>query len=269
MSKANKQNDFHKANKNPLGEWVVSRLLLMRGLKNAFGGVYARIDPTALSLRHRAPYPLIFCLTHSGWFDGHLAALLNKRIFEHDAYLMMEEPNLARYPFFTWAGVFGIDRDDPRKALASIEYITDILAQGSNTSLWMFPQGTMRHPDERPLKLFGGISNIARRVGKCAIIPVAIRYDFMMEQAPDAYVRMGAPILFDPHTDTLSSRALTEQLRLAMEAQADHLHAEISAYNKDGYKLLLAGRGSINRIWDGVLKWVGMLKGFVMRRKRA
>jgi chlorobactene lauroyltransferase len=251
---------FHKANKNPVGNWVVYTLLLKRGLKQAFGGVYARIDPVALSLRRKAPYPLIFCLTHSGWYDGHIAAILNERIFKHDPYLMMEEPNLARYWFFTWAGVFGIDRDEPRNALASIEYITDILAKGKNRALWMFPQGTMRHPDERPLKLFGGVANIVRRIGKCAILPVAIRYDFMMDQAPDAFVRIGPPIVIDPGDSAPGSRQLTEQLREAMEAQADRLHTEISAYNKVGYKLILVGRGSINRKWDNVLKLFGKVK---------
>ncbi len=259
--------EFHKANKNPAGNWAVHNLLLKRGLKKAFGGVYARIDPAALKLQRKAPYPLIFCLTHSGWFDGHLAAILNERVFKHDPYLMMEEPNLARYWFFTWAGVFGIDRDDPRNALASIEYITGILAEGKNRTLWMFPQGTMRHPDERPLKLFGGVANIARRVGKCAIIPVAIRYDFMMEQAPDAYVRIGAPITFDPAENTVSSRQLTDQLREAMEAQADQLHAEISAYNKDGYRLILGGRGSINKKWDSVVRVFARVKRLVGGRR--
>lgn len=251
--------EFHRANKNPLGEWVVYNLLLVRGLRHAFGGVYARIDPATLRLRGHAPYPVIFCLTHSGWFDGHLAALLNKRIFGHDAYLMMEEPNLARYWFFTWAGVFGIERDDPRKALASIEYITRILREGRNKTLWMFPQGTMRHPDNRPLKLFGGVANIARRVGRCSIVPVAIRYDFMMDQAPDAYVRMGAPIMFAPQAEG-GSRQLTDELREAMEVQADLLHAEISAYDRQGYKRVLSGRGSVNKVWDGVLRSVGRVR---------
>jgi chlorobactene lauroyltransferase len=267
MNKNGEQAGFHKADKRPLGEWAVHNLLVVRGLKRAFGGVYARIEPATLKLRRKTPYPLIFCLTHSGWFDGHIAALLNKRLFEHDAYLMMEEPNLARYPFFTWAGVFGIDRDDPRKALASIEYITELLAQAENTALWMFPQGTMRHPDDRPLKLFGGVANIARRVGKCAIVPVAIRYDFMMDQAPDAYVRFGTPILFDPEDRAGGSRGLTETLRLAMEAEADLLHAEVSTYNKGEYKLVLAGRGSINKTWDAALKAISRIKQLLGGRR--
>jgi 1-acyl-sn-glycerol-3-phosphate acyltransferase len=250
---------FHKANKTPLGEWAV-HAFVARGLRAAFGGLYVRIEPATLGLRRHTPCPVIFCLTHSGWFDGHIAAVLNKRVFRHDAYLMMEEPNLARYPFFTWAGVFGIDRDDARNALASIEYITGLLADGEHRALWMFPQGTMRHPDERPLKLFGGVTNIARRLGRCLIVPVAIRYDFMLEQAPDAYVRMGAPILFDLEGDAAGPRGLTERLRLAMEAEADTLHAEVTTYNREGYRRVLTGRGSINRIWDRALESLGRLR---------
>ncbi|MBF6614314.1 MAG: hypothetical protein IVW55_14425, partial [Chloroflexi bacterium] len=94
---------FHTANKNMVGDWLVSRLLVQRGLSNAFGGVYLRLDPKTARLRGQPPYPVIFCATHSGWWDGHTAALLNCRVFKQNAYLMMEEANLVRYPFFTWS----------------------------------------------------------------------------------------------------------------------------------------------------------------------
>ena len=38
-------------------------------------------------------------MTHSGWFDGHIAFILNERVFHYDGYMMMEEVNLARYFF--------------------------------------------------------------------------------------------------------------------------------------------------------------------------
>lgn len=267
MSKEGLQ--FHRANKNPPGEWLVYTLLLERGLKRAFGGVYAHINRETLALAGRGrggSGPVVFCMTHSGWFDGHLAALLNKRIFKHDAYLMMEEPNLARYAFFTWMGVFGVDRDDPRKALASIAYITDLLTEDEGRALWMFPQGTMRHPDARPLKLFGGVANIARRLDRCAIVPVAIRYDFMIDQAPYAFMRLGAPVRYS-RAEGIGSRELTERLRIAMEAEADSLHADVSAYSREGYRRVLAGRGSVNKVWDGVLKIVGKVKSIMGARR--
>jgi 1-acyl-sn-glycerol-3-phosphate acyltransferase len=261
--KAASTSSFHRANKNLPGEWVVYHLLLVAGLKRAFSGLYVAVDPATLRLRGRTRYPVIFCMTHSGWFDGHIAAVLNKRIFRHDAYLMMEEPNLSRYFFFTWAGVFGIDRDHTRNALASILYITDILKGGPNRALWMFPQGIMRHPDARPLELFGGAANIARRVGRCYIVPVAVRYDFTVDQAPGAFVRIGPPILFDANAgpDGLGSSELTERLRLTMEAEADQLHQDVAAYRTNIYKRILAGRGSVNKGWDVVMRVARALRG--------
>jgi chlorobactene lauroyltransferase len=251
---------FHRANKNALGAWVVYRFLLSAGLKRGFSGLYMSIAPSTLRLRRVSAYPIIFCMTHSGWFDGHIAAVLNKRVFKHDAYLMMEELNLARYFFFTWAGVFGIDRDHPRNALASVRYISDILKSGSNKALWMFPQGTMRHPDARPIKVFDGATNIARRVGICYIVPVAIRYDFTIDQAPGAYVRIGPPMLFNVNTAG-DSRRMTQMLGEALEVEADRLHSDIAEYDTHAYKRLLAGRGSVNKRWDVVVRMVRKVMG--------
>ena len=192
-------------------------------------------------------------MTHSGWFDGHIAAVLNKRVFKHDAYLMMEEPNLARYFFFTWAGVFGIDRDHPRNASASIHYISDILKSGPNKALWMFPQGIMRHPDARPIEVFGGAANIARRVGGCYMVPVAIRYDFTVDQAPARSCASALPILFNANT-TRDARQMTQMLGEALEVEADRLHSDITEYDTHAYKRILAGRGSVNKGWDVVVR---------------
>lgn len=253
---------FHAANKNVLGEFVLTRLILQPSLRRSFGGVYMHVDPAALAMR-RATVPVIFCATHSGWWDGHMAYLLNDRIFKHDAYLMMEEVHLARYPFFTWGGVFGVDRDDVRKALSSIEYIASLLKERPGRALWMFPQGTMRHADERPLKIYGGAANVARKVGECAIVPVAVRYDFLMEQAPDAFVRIGPPL---PGTRGLPSREITSLLTQALTHCADGLRRDVTSYDLGAYKRVYAGRGSVNRRWDGVTGLISRLKSSLTGR---
>jgi len=248
---------FRRANKNPLGAWLVQTLLLKPSLKRAFGGVYAHIDPATLKLRSDASRPIIFCMTHSGWYDGHIAFMLNDRVFRRDGYLMMEEVNLARYFFFTWLGVFGVDRDDVRNALVSIDYISDILRDGENTALFVFPQGEMKHPDERPIKLYSGVATIARKVGRCALVPVAVRYDFIMEQAPDAFVRIGPPTLLDGENSPINAKELTNHLTDALTLVADQLHGDVSAYNRQPYRRLMSGRGSINRVWDNFLRLLG------------
>lgn len=244
---------FHAANKNGLGEWALQRIVVP-SLRRMFGGIYVYIHPATLRLRSPVESPVIFCLTHSGWWDGHIAYMLNQKIFKHDGYLMMEEVHLARYAFFTWVGVFGIDRHDARKAIASIEYITGLLKETPNSTLWMFPQGTMTHPEVRPLDVFGGAANIARRVGRCAVVPVALRYDFLMEQRPDAFARLGPPIFLGE--ERVSSRELTVRISQAMTQTADELRGDVLSRDTSSYRRLIAGKGSINRVWDRVVKMV-------------
>lgn len=275
---------FHTARKNSAGEWLVNHLLIDPALARAFGGIYVHVHPAALRLRatrcrvERARLgtrysvfgtPVIFCATHSGWFDGYVASLLNRRIFHHDGYLMMEEASLRRYPFFTWAGTFGIDRDHTRAALASIEYIAGVLSgsdegrrtkaqgsfrpsSGSRRSLWMFPQGIVSHPDVRPLKLYGGVAHIVRRVGDCVLVPVALRYDFLMEQAPDAFAWVGPPLELAGTQYPL--RELTAKLTASMTELADRLQADVTSYDLRSYRRIFSGRGSVNRAWDRVLR---------------
>lgn len=249
---------FHTASRNPPGAWVVNNLLIGPALGRAFRGVYMYADPAALRLREEPGVPIIFCSTHTSWWDGYMAGVVNRAWWKRDGYLMMEEVNLARYPFFTWVGVYGVDRDDPRKALASIEYTAALLNEEPNRAVWMFPQGTITHTDTRPLRLYGGASHIARRTGQCALVPVALRYEFRMEQAPEVFVRVGPAIRLDPGARRIAARELTEQLNRAMSENDDALHADLVASNLKRYRKIRSGRGSTNRVWDGVLKLLGV-----------
>lgn len=256
---------FHRANKNRPGDWAVKRLLIGPALRRAFGGVYAYADPSSLALRGRPDLPVVVCSTHTGWWDGYMAPLVNRRVFGRDGYLMMEEVNLARYFFFTWGGVFGVDRDNPRKALASIEYSAQLLTEAPNRLVWMFPQGTITHPDRRPFMLFGGAAQVARKTGRCALVPVAMRYEFLMEQAPDAFVRVGLPIIVEGEAGRLSSRELTSRLQQAMTETDDALHADLIASNFGHYRRILLARGSSNRVWDGIFRVASAAKNTLFR----
>jgi 1-acyl-sn-glycerol-3-phosphate acyltransferase len=251
---------FHPANKNVLGNWVVTRLLLVRAVRRAFGGVYLYMDPEARRLRSEPEVPVIYCSTHPGWWDGYLAYLVNDKALRRDGYLMMEELHLAGVPFMTWVGVFGVDRHDPRKALASIEYIVDILKHRPNTALGMFPQGTITHPDRRPLGLYGGVGNIVRKLPTCAVLPVALRYEFLLEQAPQVFIRVGRPLRFEVQRERLSSAEVNARIEAAMTNVADKLHADIVAGDLKAYRQVLRGRGSVNRAWERVQGVAGRVR---------
>lgn len=121
----------------------------------------------------------------------------------------------------------------------------------------MFPQGTITHSDTRPLGLYGGVAHIARRAGRCALVPVALRYEFRLEQAPEAFARIGPPIIYDPEAERLSSKEVTADLQAAMSQTDDFLHAHLVAKNLASYRRILSGRRSASGVWDGVLKIVG------------
>jgi len=246
----NNTRPFHTANKHLLGEWLVGRVLIQGALSRAFGGVYAKVHPATLRLRSQEHLPIIFCATHSGWWDGHMAYILNKRVFRRDAYLMMEEAQLARYSFFTWVGAFGVDKHNARNALESVRYITPIVSERPNSALWIFPQGEMSHPDARPIRAYGGAANIARRLGDCALIPVAFRYDFLREQAPDAFANVGTPLLVGPQEAQPVS--LTARLSEALTSTADELHENVTLHNLASYRRVLGGRGSVNTKWNRI-----------------
>lgn len=249
--------DFYRAAKNPLGERLVYRLLIRPSLRRAFGGVYVHVHPDTLRLRRNPPVPVIFCMNHSGWFDGYMTALFNRLVFQHDGYLMMEQERLDSTFFFTWVGVFGINRESPRSAVASLQYIAEVLAERPGRSLWMFPQGMVRHADYRPVELYNGASNIARRLGKCALVPVGARYDFLEQQPPDAFARIGPPIYVDAEREPINQKELTDRLARAMTAELDALHADVAAYDLSPYRKLLSGRASVDQVWDGVLQAAG------------
>ena len=256
---------FHPANKNVVGNWVLTRLLVLPALRRAFGGVYLYLHPEARQLRAEPDVPVIYCSTHPGWWDGYLSYVVNDKTLQRDGYLMMEEVHLAGVPFATWGGVFGIDRHDPRKALAAIEYIVDILTQRPNTALYMFPQGTITHPDRRPLGLYGGVGNLARKLRRCAVLPVAVRYEFLLEQAPEVFVRVGAPLRFDMRSERLPSAEVNARIEAATTGTADRLHTDIVAGDLHAYRRVLRGRVSVNRRWERVAGLLGRLRDRLQR----
>ena len=256
------EESFHRSNKNRPGEWVVNHLLILPAARRAFGGVYVYADPETLRLSTGGSVPAIFSATHSGWWDGYIAGIINRNVFKHDGYLMMEEVSLQRYPFFTWTGVFGVDRDNARSALASVDYSARLLSEKPGRAVWIFPQGTITHPDARPLRLYGGAAAIARRVtgGKVALVPVAMRYEFRLDQAPDAFARIGPPLHLDAETGRLSSKEITSRLEEEMLKCADRLHEDLVANNVRAYRRILSGRGSSSKVWDRLLRILGLVR---------
>jgi 1-acyl-sn-glycerol-3-phosphate acyltransferase len=242
-----------EARKNRTAEWIIHRALVEGGLRRMFGTIWLQAERATLAALCGPPParrpPLIWVSPHPSWWDGYLGWLVNRRLGNRDGYLMMDAEFLPNYRFFTLAGAFGVDRQNPRAALESVEYIAGLLGARPNRALWIFPQGTITPPDRRPLQLYGGVSHILQRLAVADVVPVAWRLAFREEQRPEVLIRIAAPLRFTAD-GVPPSRNLTAQLADALTAEDDAIRAALIADDLRGYRPLLQGSPSINRRWD-------------------
>ncbi len=187
--------------------------------------------------------PVILAANHSNWWDGFIAYYLTNRLMKCDDYLMMDIEQMNKYSFFRYIGVFSVDRKNPAEAMRSINYAADLI-KNTNRCLWIFPQGEMTPQDKRPLVLYSGISKVAERAGKVKIIPVAFRYEFLMEQRPEVFISIGKPVEF-----TAGNKNFTSELEQLMTAKLDELKSDVT--NGTGnFEIVFTGKSSRNKSFD-------------------
>ncbi|MER3523886.1 MAG: hypothetical protein C4326_07400 [Ignavibacteria bacterium] len=82
----------------------VFRLYNRRLLQKHFASVRAAgLD----HVRYLDPHLPVVCIgNHSCWWDGLIELFFAREVFDCDPYLIMEEQQLVRYPFFRWLGAF-------------------------------------------------------------------------------------------------------------------------------------------------------------------
>jgi 1-acyl-sn-glycerol-3-phosphate acyltransferase len=232
-----------QAAKNPLGERLVWRLV-RSSLRSHFHAVHVRRNGD----EQIAHLPTIYYVNHSNWWDGYLCMALNQLALRQDCYLAMEQKNLRRYRFFAWAGVFGLDRDDGRDALAALDYAAALLKDHPERAAFMFPEGTMAPNDHRPLRFYSGVAHLARRVGDVRIIPIVLRYEFLQEQRPEAFISVGPPQIVS--AASLHPRALTASLATTLTTELDALRDDVVAERLADFQPILQGKGGVDRIFD-------------------
>ena len=192
--------------------------------------------------------PIIFYGNHSNWWDGLLQFFLSTDVFGFDSYLMMDELQLRRYRFFRWIGVFSVDRAAHRGILASIGYAAGLFVK-PNRVLWIYPQADMRPNDVRPLRFFGGIARVLELAGKAQVIPIAHRYEFLMEQRPEIFIAVGEPEIVDGVRDR---RMFLRDLEMKLTRLLDDVRGDVIGGRMDDYAVILRGRRSTNVTYDDV-----------------
>lgn len=183
--------------------------------------------------------PLVLYANHSSWWDG-LTAFQVGRACKLEQYAMMEERHLREYPFHRRLGAFGVVRENARDAARSIEYAGQLL-KGTSRAVWIFPQGETLANDARPLVLYTGAARIIERAGLADAAPVAMRYEFLDDYRPEAFVRIGAAERVTVAAD-FNAKRLTELFAKRLTETLDELRADILAGDFVGYKEIVAPR---------------------------
>lgn len=204
-------------------------------LRRRFHGVYVFGAETLRGLDPKTP--LIGCVNHTNWWDGFVLYVLSWRWLPHDIYLAMEESNLRRYRFFTWMGVFGVDLADRRAALPGLRYALRLLRPGR--LVWMFVQGRLLRPAAR-IEVKPGALFLARRTG-AELLPLALRYEWLVESRPSVFIAVGAP---------LAASATADELAAVLNTLYAQVDARLDPLDLTGAEALFPPRMSMNKRWD-------------------
>lgn len=184
-----------------------------------------------------ASIPCLIFANHSSWWDG-LVAFQISHFLNLDSYFMMEEKQLKNLPLFRKLGAFSIVREKPREALESVNYSVKLLKRISQQTLWIFPQGEILPNDARPFKFFNGVSHIIKKTENCAVVPIALRYEFLGNFKPEIFVQIGEAEIFSSKNG-FDKRILTENFNEKLTDLLDTLKKDVIERNFANYRNIL------------------------------
>jgi 1-acyl-sn-glycerol-3-phosphate acyltransferase len=212
--------------------------------------IKGEIDPP--TIKGEKP-PVIYIANHTSWWDGFVAYEAYTGQSKYDHYIMMEEQNLRQFRFFTWAGVFSINKDKQSAIIESLRYAIGLLEK--KHAVWLFPQGKIEHLEKRPLQFFSGVSYMLQHCPQAVVKPVTLYYSFGTEQKPEASIYFGEPIRAD--WTTFERKEVTTMLQAKLEQQLD-MHRSWYVEQSDSLSewSTMIRSSSTDRWFLTVKKWV-------------
>jgi 1-acyl-sn-glycerol-3-phosphate acyltransferase len=200
-------------------------------IRGAFEAVHIRGLERFAALSRESP--LLLVSNHSSWWDPMTLIYLMPRRLRLDAYAMMDEKNLRRFPFLGRVGAFGVDLRGGR-AEPSLRYAEGLLDRAGRVVL-VYPQGRERASTVRPLGFRRGSALVASRVSGAPVVPLGVRYEVAGTEHPLMFLSFGEPL--PPIADVEEGRARQEE---AVTAELDTLDDRVCRL-RDGDEAALQG----------------------------
>jgi 1-acyl-sn-glycerol-3-phosphate acyltransferase len=172
---------------------------------------------------------------HSSWWDGFIIYLVNDLYWKKKPYVMMEEKQLKRFPYFNKLGAYSVCPGNKTDVEKSIIYTAELLAKPENL-VFMFPQGKLLPWHQRPLVFKQGYKRILDSVSVKPLIYICgIRPEFTREQYPEIFLEFRSVNMDETEKDELTG---------IMENLLKNLENRIVLEEKGS--LLFAGRKSLS-----------------------
>jgi 1-acyl-sn-glycerol-3-phosphate acyltransferase len=204
--------------------------------------------------------PVIVVLNHPSWWDPLICTVLSREFGDAttEHYGVIDEAMLAKYGFFRWLGIFGVEANSLRGAARFLKTATTLL-EGTDRFFWITAQGRFADVRERPLALQSGAGHLAARLSRATIVPVAVEYAFWNEKTPEVLVRIGTPL--ETEDSNLDGKAWTTKIELALTDTLDSLAVDVRSRDPDRFRTLLGGSvgvGGMYGLWQRIKTWARM-----------
>ena len=198
--------------------------------------------------------PLIVFANHPSWWDGIAFVLLAEELFPaRRQFVPMDADALARYAFFKRLGVFGVEQQSPRGAIAFLKQ-SEALLKTPGHMLWINAPGRFQDVRERPVFIAPGLLRLPDLAPDAVFLPLALEMPFWTERKAELLAAFGEPI--DAATlAALPRDARRDAFATALTATMDRLAADAIARDPARFRTLEQGQegmGGIYQAWQRV-----------------
>ena len=198
--------------------------------------------------------PVILLPNHNTWWDGFFAYLITSNVLSRPIYLMMTEEQLQNYPFFSRVGAYSINLKNKKRMLDSLDYTHKILMADDDKAVCIFPEGELKPYDAESIEYKRGIQWIMQRLQReVNIVQLAIRIEFLDQQSPEVFIRLGNSMV-------ASSDSFPDLSNLELQHGQLLNELETGIQSGDKGEILLDGKSSIHEAYSKVATAIGWKK---------